>query len=512
MNSKYVFIVLLLSVIFQSQVLSKTKADELMEKNSTVSIWSDLTDFELVALQRLSKSQEADADTLLMLYLLASGNSRTFSGYNKTLKTIDDFINKIADKVNNEPSEWRKGYLLHQAMHKHFFIQAKKTSVRSSGYDFDQTQLSEIFRSKKFNCISSSLLFVILAKKFNWNVKGVLLPSHAFVQMTLTNGKIIEIETTSITGFDWVHDKIFYQSKNNRWFKERGLAPSTLQQYQKRQILTPFKLGLSNMTNQHIAKKRMSSKDRSRQYELLSTLQPNNLNAIKSRLYFYNNEFVALDKRKNYKKLSNLYKKIQLFLDSLVVQTFEDKEIYNMLAWISVQKSLSAFNNSAEEKALGLAQDTIKLLAKDIKDREKITKNLFFILNSVSKNRVDNLQFEAALAVYQGDHLKCLINNLCESSIGYIFSKWASFYWKKKQWKDVIEKYRTFLSLTTTGKIAELFKSNMQKAYINWANRYGNNGDWLQMNDILKLCVEYNPKATICRSELSDLQHRHQLD
>src|SRR5258708_24189565 len=55
-------------------------------------------------------------------------------------------------------------------------------------------------------------------------------------------GKIIEIETASDTGFDWIHDQRSYAERASNWSGQRGLRPVTLEEYQHRTILEPHQL------------------------------------------------------------------------------------------------------------------------------------------------------------------------------------------------------------------------------------------------------------------------------
>ena len=480
--------------------------------NAKLSIWSHLTEFELLTVNNISKARLGDADALLMLYLTASGNSRSMSAYQLRLRSINQFVEKITPEIDNAGSEWRKGYILLQAMHRHFFVGGDSNSNTSKGYDFDQSQLSEIFESKKFNCISSSLLYIILARKFDLKVSGVLLPSHAFVQIELKDGKILEVETTSSNGYDWVHNQEFYQKSNTSWFQSRGLSPSTFKDYQNRKIVSPVMLGADNMTHQHTNSQRMRKKDRVRMVELLSSLSPLNLKAHKARLYFYNNEFVRLNKLKDYQSLSRMYLHISPFIDFVKISNGNDSEVARMAAWIGSQMAFVSWQNGDSDIALALARKTLSEVSELDKDREKIIENIYVTLNNISQKYTNQKQFKKSLQVYQGEHRLCISSKRCRDAVRYLYSKWAANDWDKQQWSQVIARYNEYLGWDWQGEIMRPFKENLQSAYLNWANQFAEKGDWLEVNKILNLCISNDFSIDKCQQRLKQLQANHRLE
>jgi hypothetical protein len=76
-------------------------------------------------------------------------------------------------------------------MHKKFF----------KGYRENQTRLDEIINTGRYNCVSSAVLYVILAEAAGLNVRGVMTKDHAFATVN-TGTEIIDVETTNPYGFD----------------------------------------------------------------------------------------------------------------------------------------------------------------------------------------------------------------------------------------------------------------------------------------------------------------------
>ena len=84
--------------------------------------------------------------------------------------------------------------------------------------------------------------------------------------------------------------------------------------------------------------------------------------------------------------------------------------------------------------------------------------------------------------------------------------------WDKKQWLKVVEKYQDFLSFVSKGIAVDSFKENMQSAYINWANEYYKNEDWIEVNRILSMCVISKGETELCQNNLSEVRKSHRLD
>lgn len=106
--------------------------------------------------------------------------------------------------------EWHKGYELNRAMHRVFF-NAEKTDL--AGYELNQAHLAGIFQTGKYNCLSSALLYTILARGLSIPIRGVLMPAHAFAEIGEPGKKVLEVATTSSTGFDWARRPLLQRGR-----------------------------------------------------------------------------------------------------------------------------------------------------------------------------------------------------------------------------------------------------------------------------------------------------------
>ena len=74
-------------------------------------------------------------------------------------------------------------------------------------YKERQTRLNVMFADGSYNCVSSSLLYLALAKACGLDVRGQVTPNHAFCTLYVTDGSgggktKIDVETTNPYGFN----------------------------------------------------------------------------------------------------------------------------------------------------------------------------------------------------------------------------------------------------------------------------------------------------------------------
>ena len=131
------------------------------------------------------------------------------------------------------------------------------------------------------------MLFAVLARGFGLPVRAAMVPTHVFIEMGAPGQKIIEVETTSATGFDWVHDERFYKEAAAQWSSNRGLRPVTLDEYQHRTILQPYQLMANGMRDGNVAS---NDQDRYRLYEVPAMVDPDDAECQKGRMEAYTNE------------------------------------------------------------------------------------------------------------------------------------------------------------------------------------------------------------------------------
>ena len=124
----------------------------------------------------------------------------------------------IAAKQVSDAPEKRAEFIL-EWLHQNFF----------GRYAPHQTRVDEMLESRTFNCVSSSVLYNAICRKFGIHVTGVIVPDHAFSQLKLPKMKI-DIETTIRYGFDPTSKKELF----NEFGKLTGFVYVPQKNYRKR--------------------------------------------------------------------------------------------------------------------------------------------------------------------------------------------------------------------------------------------------------------------------------------
>jgi tetratricopeptide (TPR) repeat protein len=105
------------------------------------------------------------------------------------------------------------------------------------GYVENQTRVDEIFRTGRYNCVSSAALYLIFAEAAGLDVRGVMTKDHAFVTVNAGDGRI-DVETTNPIGFDPGNRKEFHDG----FGKLTGYAYVPAQNYRDRTDISPLEL------------------------------------------------------------------------------------------------------------------------------------------------------------------------------------------------------------------------------------------------------------------------------
>lgn len=94
-----------------------------------------------------------------------------------------------------------------------------------SNYSRRQTKLSVMFKTGNYNCVSSSLLFLALAKDCGLDARIQETSVHAFVTVYTKNGQKFDVETTNPAGVNPGEKKMI--SQNSSGSKKYTIVPKT---------------------------------------------------------------------------------------------------------------------------------------------------------------------------------------------------------------------------------------------------------------------------------------------
>lgn len=486
---------------------------------SPLAFWMGLTAPEARALANKDKAAAGDPKALLDLAIFASGAPRTSAGYDSIHRRVEDFVARTRPALAGEKTAYRKGLKLHQAMHAEFFPAAAATAgaaagegptPESAGYDYDHSDLTAIFTRRKFNCISSALLYLVLGRHFGLDVQGVSMSSHAFAQLTTPEGKVIEVETTSPTGYDWVHDEEFYAKKAGSFFGLRGLSPGSFKDYQARQVLEPILLIAHNMNNQHLSPARIPQADRCRLAEARAYIAPKDREAQQNRLDLYNTEYLWLKKRKDFATLETMWTKVKPVLSEVRANFAGDDEMVNHLAWAWFEYASTLNELGRGMEGIPYVDSSLACVRPGEKQGPAVLANDAALIQVVAAAQAEKGDFPAAetLLLRYPDLAK--EDAGFRRSLAWLYNKWAVDLWNREDWEGAIAKFERQKEAGGPGERKSVM-DNMVNAYLNWAAGFQNQGDWPGVRGVLGKCVE-RTAARKCRTLLEQVVAQHKLE
>lgn len=480
------WLIMVLALLWPSATLAN-RADH---GTTPYPIWSELTYFERAALGDLHKARSNDPDALLALYLVASG-VRSYDDYETVKSRIRQFVKDMRGQIIETDNQWLTGQLLNQRMHQAFFLKESREGA-PNGYAIEQSRLMGIFETGEFNCISASLLYAVLVRHFGLELQGVMLPSHAFIQLNLEDGRQIDVETTSPAGYDQVHDVAFYERNNNDWFASRGLQPATFADYLKRERIDLTLLGARNMLNQHTTSSRMDEKDGSRLAEISAFIDPSNTMAQEKRLYFYNREIHALVVDQDWKTLKRLF-------DTTYNNVMADSRRHAQAEGLQYALQMYLSGAMLTYAQLGETEQTLAIMgellsrglagarAPDSKqDVElRVTNAVSVLMSKLAERR----QFDEGLLV-----LTLVEGHLSDPKawpdmVSWFYLRWAEYQWNQKNWEQVVAILAEYFG--QHGGVAsatEHPREVLGSAYHNWVLELVEARDWEQAKTISNEC------------------------
>jgi hypothetical protein len=432
--------------------------------NEETHTWWPLTPPEVAAIRRVDDARRGDAHALLALGLVASGDHRDDASYAAFTARVDQFLAQVRPTIEAAADDWHKGYELHRAMHRVFF-NGERTELGS--YDFAQARLTGIFTQGRYNCLSSTVLFAVLARAFDMPVRAVSVPTHVFIEMGATGANPgrppIEVETTSDTGFDWVHDARFYSEDAARWSGNRGLRPVTFEEYQHREILAPYRLMALAMRDSRSGDGEL---DRMRLRELAAIVDPDDVEADRTRMQVYGNEAVVLYKAEAWRTMTRLFDVVWPAVAGEGARS-RDADTLDLVSWAMWNRANAFTIIGRVDEAMALVTDGLARLDPAWKDAAHLKQNYLVLLDNRLGEIINAKDFAGAAKFYLDHREVCRADEFCSNNTGI--------------------------------------------AYQDWSNDYQRAGDWQAARKVLQDCVAELPAHQGCRMALDDLESRHRF-
>lgn len=463
-------------------------------------LWSALTPFEEQTVSRFAQAEAGDPDALLALYLVASGDVRSQQEY-ETIR--DRLYGQLPSSAGNRDGR-QKGEALLKMMFERF-LETGDGSDTLSGYDAGQSQLSAIFQSGRYNCISSSLLYIVMARQVGLEANGVILPSHAFVDITLPDGEIVSVETTSPRGFGVEHNRAWFERTDEAWFRERDLDMPRYEDYEARQRVSAATLGLENMWNQHAAS--LPYPDRMRLAELQAHLQPDNLQAQMNRMIYYSREAAWLDEqgetatqRRFMRQTAAWREHVANLLERSSIPP--DEAFMGLWYWLEIQRAAVLIEDHTPHEGAMRVMDVLEALSPSVNDARTIRHNAHVALDEYVQRIVDHSLLDDAGPVIDRLPAVCGMAALCQQALARLYSGLAAIDWEEGEWSAVIEHFRAYLDIAGSSEFVPAIQQNMEGAWLNWAeqNWYDEYRD--QAMERLQRCMTELEQAERCRERL----------
>jgi hypothetical protein len=482
--------------------------------------WTALSDFEHALIQRFDNQTSAPADDLLELYLLASGDIRSGQQAQVFQSQIDAFFGQHND-VLRIGDERERGAELLRRMHRHFLNADQRAPL--AGYDADQSRLSELLRSGVYNCISSALLYLVLAEAAGLSSAGVIMPSHAYVQITLPDGHVADVETTAADGFDVVRDQAFFNRQASDWFASRRLVVPSFADYEQRRVVSAAGLGYESMWSQHTTQTRMHYADRMRLAEVRGVMQADEADAQHNRLVYYYREADYLRQQNDMVLLDALMSRINPLLsdfDSRAANDhFTDTVTAVPLLLLQAERAEWLFRRSVQESAQERAQESAQN-----SDAESTGQNVnasqqlagqgqqlaFYVLSqadsaALNQQLIRDLSYRALgaqvtnlleinamsearslIAQFPDD---CAASAFCINAIEQFYMSQGQQYWAQRNWPSAIFIYEEYLARGLQTNNRQVFENNLQSAYLNQAEQHWFDEERDEAIAMLEVCV-----------------------
>jgi len=472
---------------------------------SSSPVWSPLTAFEKATVAGHERAIAGDPDALLALYLLASGDVRTQPEFERYRRMIRERLPSFSPAAG--PAD--RGEQLMDVLFTRFLGRSASGGEPLAGYEAEQSRLSTVLADGRYNCISSSLLYIVLARHAGLEANGVIIPSHAFVDITLADGEVVSVETTSPDGFAVEHDRAWFEGADEQWFRERDLDVPRYEDYQVRQRVSAAALGLENMWNQHAA--RLAYPDRLRLAELHAHLQPDNLRAQMNGMIYYTREAAWLREQGDRETLARFMEHTAAWRDHVAARMHESdarpgEDFLGLWYWLEVQRAGARVLSGRHHEGARLALDVLESLPAEVENRRTVRHNAHVVLDDYVQEVIGSGELEQAARLLDSLPALCGATPMCQQALARLYSGLAAVDWERGDWSAVIARLRDYLAMAGTDRFRPAIEENMEGAWLNWAEQNWYDEFREQAMERLRRCVSELDRAPRCQQRLAAYQ------
>lgn len=159
------------------------------------------------------EGENLSGSDILLFSILFEGED--LSG--EEFEVFQEYYNDLLGKV-------RKGRTQNELENAELIMKVMYDNVLSN-YSRRQTKLSVMFKTGNYNCVSSSLLFLALAKDCGLDARVQETSVHAFITVYTKDGQKFDVETTNPAGVNPGEKKMI--SQNSSGSKKYTIVPKT---------------------------------------------------------------------------------------------------------------------------------------------------------------------------------------------------------------------------------------------------------------------------------------------
>lgn len=379
--------------------------------NEELHVWSPLEAPEIEAIRGIERARQGDMHALLALAIVASADHASAEAHADYHARVDKFVAELKPTMSAADA-WHKGYELNRAMHRVFF-NGEKSDLGS--YSLDQAFITGVFKTGTYNCISSAMLYTVLARGFELPVRAVFVPEHVFVEMDGEGKKILEVETTSETGFDWVHDERYFKEEAQSWSSKRGLKPGTLEDYQKREIVPPYVLMARGMRDG-----RTKESERARMAEIAALVAPEDSDTQLNVVGTYVEESNALADRKAWRTLAKMLDVVEPTIE-LIASRSKDPKVLAHVSWLHIYRERALIITGRADEAMAIMDADLKALDPKWPEYVKLRQNHIDTLSDHLWELVQNKEIDAAIKLITPRFELCKSDENCRRNLTLIY-------------------------------------------------------------------------------------------
>lgn len=380
-------------------------------------VWHPLTAYEVEALKSRNAAARGDWRALLKLGLVASGAPRDVEELRGLEASVVSFLRANGPSLRAIPQPASRGKRLLFLLHRDVFATVEGGQL--GRYSAQQSQLSVVLQDGTYNCISSALLYLVLARALGLDARGVKMPHHAFVEVRLADGRRIDVETTTQHGFGLRRDARWFAGQGRQWAAMRGLTTSSYRDYQRRQVVTPLRLVADNMYNQHTGPSRMAPAQTRRLRELRGELLPLRSDAQLYRLHALGFEHNEMHAAAESQAIVRMYRAVEPALAQITRQHGTNAAIKNLLGWHRSHYA-SALQETKNWAAAERWLDYAERLLPGIADAGRIEHNLLATAWREIQLRVAHKDIATARRIAQRWQNRCGSKPWCRQNMRWL--------------------------------------------------------------------------------------------